>query len=161
MIFGITMSPMAWLYTFVTALLIILAPLLAIDSFAHSFDDPIRTIINIVGIYILVPILLSYWYMHKIKKTKKGSMIFIIYFGLYLLMFLMTFLKLLSGTFTLDTIAGSIIIGAVSFYMFSIFQKSKKILEDIQNKEYQAIREDDIQRQTEAILRAQKFSNNS
>lgn len=99
--------------------------------------------------------------MHKIKKTKKGSMIFIIYFGLYLLMFLMTFLKLLSGTFTLDTIAGSIIIGAVSFYMFSIFQKSKKILEDIQNKEYQAIREDDIQRQTEAILRAQKFSNNS
>ena len=158
MFYGVSMSPIAWFYTFISALLIVFTPIFIIDSFAKSFDEPMKTIITIVGVYILVPIILSYWYMHKIKTTRKGSMIFSIYFGLYLLMFVSTVSKLLTVTFTVDTIIGTVVIGAVSFYMFTILQKSKLLLQQIEQKEYEILREDEIQKQTEAILRAKEIA---
>jgi len=158
MFFGISMSPMAWFYTFIMALLAIFSPIFIIDSFAKSFDDPIRTFINIFGAYVLIPMLVSYWYMYKIKKNRRGSIIFTIYFGFYLLIFFATASKLLTGDFSIETILGTVSIGAVSFYMFTIFQKSKILLQEIAQKEYEILREDDIQKQTEAILRAKEIA---
>jgi len=125
MFFGITMSPQGWLFAIVIGLLAVFSPIFIIGEFAKSFDEPIRTIIVILGSYVMMPLLVSYLYTHKVKRTGRGSGIFYIYFVMYTLFFLMTVSKLYSQGFSLENISGVIILGGVVFYMYNTIKKSK------------------------------------
>jgi len=125
MFFGITMSPQGWLITIVIGLLAVFSPIFIIGNFADNFDEPIRTIIVILGSYVMMPLLVSYLYTHKIKQTGKGSAIFYIYFVMYILFFILTLSKLYSKGFSLENISGVVILGGVVFYMYKTIKKSK------------------------------------
>jgi multidrug efflux pump subunit AcrB len=152
MFFGISMSPMAWLYTIIAALMLVFTPLFLVESFAKNFDEPFRTIIILIGSYILVPMLVGYLYKQKVKKTGRGSVIFKIYFGMYALFFIVFTSHLFTKGFSWDDFAGVVVLGGVLAYMYSIIKKSQKIIQEQQ----QNLKEYEIEIQKEAILRASK-----
>jgi len=62
MVFGIALTPGGWLTAIVVALLLLLAPMFAIGYIADFFPKPIDAIINVIGGFLLMPVLLSLWY---------------------------------------------------------------------------------------------------
>jgi Cu/Ag efflux pump CusA len=150
MFFGISMSPMAWLYTIVGALMLVFTPLFVVEGIAKNFDEPLRTVIVIIGSYVLIPMLVGYLYKNKVLKTARGSVIFKIYFGMYAFFFVVMLSKLYSKGFSFENIAGVLILGGVLVYMLNIIKKTQKIIDaHIQN-----LKEQEIEIQKEAIVRA-------
>ena len=87
MVFGITLTPGGWLTAIVVALLLLLAPMFAIGYIADLFPSPINAIINVIGGFLLMPVLLSLWYRRQYKTTGRGSAVFWVYCALYIGLF--------------------------------------------------------------------------
>jgi hypothetical protein len=153
------MSPIAWLIALMCALLLVFAPFFIVDAVANSFGEPLKSIIQILGFYVLIPMAVCYLYKIKMCKTARGSAIFWIYCGFYLLIFVLLTIKLFTEDFSFSNVLGVLLLGAVSFWMIFVSVKAKKQLAMNLQEEYEAEREDDIRRQAEAILLAEEMKN--
>ncbi len=161
MFFGIVLSPTGWFFAGVIALLMVFAPFLAIEAIAEHFPEPLQTIIFIAGCYVIIPLIITYWYQYRFKKTGKGSAIFGIYCGFFALLFFITIFNLFSKPFTLNSIMEPLVTGAITVYMILVAIKTKKQVMEFY-EEQSAIqkkieREEAIQQQAQAILLAEKL----
>jgi hypothetical protein len=157
--FFVAMSPTGWIIALVCALMLVFVPFVLVEAVADLFGEPFKSIILIVGCYILIPLAVCSLYKRKMCNTAKGSVIFWIYCSLYLLLFIVFTIKLFTGDFSLSNVFGVLVLGAISFWMISATIKAKKQLAINLQKQYEAEREEDIRRQAEAILLAEKMKN--
>lgn len=84
MVFGIALTPGGWLTAIFIALLLLLTPLFAIGYVAQFFPQPVEGIINVIGGYLLMPVVLSWWYRRRYQTTGAGSAVFWIYCIMYI-----------------------------------------------------------------------------
>jgi len=155
--FGISLTPYGLFMAFVIALILLFTPIWIVTAIAHQFPDPINSIIQIVGIYLVIPLLLTYVYKNKFYNQNKGSAIFWIYTGMYTLIFVNSFTHLFSKPLSFETIIAPIVTGFVSFYMIRTSFKIKKQYQKDLEAYHREIREDDIKKQAEAILLAEEL----
>jgi drug/metabolite transporter (DMT)-like permease len=157
--FFITMSPTGWIIALVCALLLVFVPFIIVEAVADWFGEPFKSIIMIAGCFILIPMAVCYLYKRKMCNTARGSVIFWIYCGLYLLLFVFFVVRFFTEGFSLNDLLGALVLGAVSFWMISVTVKAKQQLAMNLQKQYEAEREEDIRRHAEAILLAEKMKN--
>jgi hypothetical protein len=155
--FFVTMSPMAYIVTLLFALSLVFVPFLLIESVADLFGEPLKSIVMILGCFILIPMAVCYLYKRKMCNTARGSSIFWIYCGLYLLLFIFFVTRLFTDGFSLTNISSALVLGVISSWMISVVVKSKKQLEMNLQKQYEEEREEEIRRHAEAILLAEKM----
>ena len=79
------------------------------------------------------------------------------YSGFFVFIFAVIVSRLFSNKLSFETITAPIVTGAVAFFMFLFAYKTKSTLKETLNSQYEAEREDDIKRQAEAILLAEKM----
>jgi hypothetical protein len=159
MFFGIVMSPIGWIFAVMIALLLVFAPIFVIDAIARSFPEPLRTIVNVIGCFVVVPLLVTYLYKRKMMNKGRGSAIFWIYCGMFILLFANFLIQLFTKPLSLDTIAGPIVTGAVAAFMITVAYKTRLQLNQAYEEQYNMEREEDIRRKAEAILLAEKMKN--
>ena len=155
--FELAMSPMAWIWAFVIAAVMLLMPLMLAGMFAENFSEPLRSIINVISSFILAPAVVCYLYHRKMMKSGRGSVIFWFYVGLYSLLFVMYVYKLVNEPFTFEAVLSPIVLAVVAVFLVRFAWKTKSKLGSIQNQNYVNQREEDIDRQAEAILRAEEI----
>jgi hypothetical protein len=158
MIFGISLPLMYWGVALLFALMLLFVPFFLVGAIAESFDEPLRGIINIVGSFVCIPLAMCWLYKSKMSKTGKGSAIFWLYCGIYLLFFFFQTRKLFED-FSFYNILGTLVLGGVSLFMIFVVVKTKKQFRVDMQDQYEAEREEDIKRQAEAILLAEKMKN--
>jgi predicted Na+-dependent transporter len=160
MLFGISLTPAGWFVAFVIALFAIFTPIWIIGAIANQFPEPYNSAIQVIGVYLLMPILLTYLYKSKFYKYNRGSVIYWIYTGMYTLFFIVFLSHLFSKPLSFETIIAPIVTGLVSGYMiYTSFKIKKQYQKDLQ-KAYEAQREGDIKKQAEAIILAEKMKEN-
>ena len=157
MFFGISLTPKGWLYVLIAALFLIFSPMFVIESFANMFPEPVNKIIILAGSYVFMPMLVAWLYKRKFLNSGRGSAIFYIYVGAYAFLFLTFFAKLFSGDAKWDDYLGVVVLGAVVTYLISSAIKTHKEAVRLAQEAYKLQREDDIQRQAEAILLAEEM----
>ena len=161
MFFGITMTPAGWFIAFFAAVMLMIAPLLVVESFAETLPEPMNMIATVVSTYILWPFFVAWLYKAKLRQSGRGSIIFYFYVSFYILFFVLFLSRIFSGDAKWDDYLGVVVLGAVSLGLIMFARKTNsqlnKDVEDYQNASYQAQREDDIQKQAEAILLAEKM----
>jgi len=161
MFFGISMTPSGWLFALVAALFLMLAPLIAIGSLAESLPEPMNVIVTVVGSYVVWPCFVAWLYKSKLRNTGRGSVIYYFYVVFYLLFFILLLSRIFGEGAEWDDYLGVLVLGAVSFGLIMFAYKTRSQLasdvENYQNASFEAEREDDIQRQAEAILLAEKM----
>ena len=161
MFFGIMVSPSGLVVAFVAALLLMLAPLIAIGSLAEIFPVPMNIIVTVIGSYLVWPAVVAWLYKSKLRNSGRGSIIFYFYTVLYFLFFLLMLSKVFAGETVWHDYVGVLVSGAVSFGLLYFAYKTKsqfnKDTEAYQNASYEAQRAEDISRQAEAILLAEKL----
>jgi hypothetical protein len=153
------MSPFGWVLVLIFALSLALVPFLIIGAIAEFFGEPFKGTITVIGCYVLIPMAVCFLYKRKMSNTARGSAIFWIYCGIYLLLFILSASKLFADGLSVAGISGALLLGAVSFWMISVAMKAKKQLAINLQMQYEAEREDDVRRQAEAILLAEKMKN--
>ncbi len=163
MFFGIVMPLSYWVITAFIAILIFLLPLVMIESIANPLSEPLRSIIKIVGNYFVLPFLVTSWYRYRIKTKAKGSVIFWFYCIIFVIMFGVFTVQLFQQPLSLESVAGPLITGIVAAYMISVAHKTKSQAIEAYNRQYEmqqkAEREEEIRRQAEAIVLAEKMKN--
>jgi hypothetical protein len=157
--FFVALSPMAYIMALLFALLLVFVPFVIVEAVADLFGEPLRGIIMAIGCFILIPMAVCSLYKRTMCNSAKGSAIFWIYCGLYVLLFIFSVVRLFTDAFSFGNILGVLALGAISFWMISVVVKSKKQLEINLQKQYEAEREEEIRRHAEAILLAEKMKN--
>ncbi len=163
MFFGIVMPLNYWIIAAFIAILIFLLPLVIIDTIANPFSEPLRSIIRIVGSYLVLPALVTSWYRYRMKAQAKGSVIFWFYCIIFVIMFGVFTVQLFQQPLSLESVAGPLVTGIVAAYMISVARKTKSQVIEAYNKQYEmqqkSEREEDIRRQAEAMVLAEKMKN--
>jgi len=161
MIFNISMSLFGWLIAFFAALFLMVIPFIAIGSLANNFPEPISILLTVIGSYLLWPVFVAWLYKTKLRNTGRGSVIFYFYVALYFLSFLLLLSRAFEGNVAWHDYLGILVLGSVSFgLMYYAYKTKAQFTSDVrtyQTAVYEAEREEDINRQTEAILRAEKL----
>tara|TARA_B100000745_G_C20120699_1_gene383698 strand:- start:477 stop:983 length:507 start_codon:yes stop_codon:yes gene_type:complete len=161
MILGVALTPKGWLAVLFTALIAMLAPLVAIEAIANNFSDPWRMAIVLLGSYVLWPAAVAWIYKLKLRKSGKGSMIFYFYVGFYFLMFLAFLSKAFSGESSWNDYLGVVVLGAVSssliWFALNTRRKNSDNIARSQADRYEVERSKAIRRQAEAILLAEEM----
>jgi len=161
MYFGVLLSPTGWLIVIISALILMVTPLAAISALADQFSEPYRTGLMLIGSYVIWPIVVAWLYKTKLSKTGRGSMIFNFYVGLYCLLFTIFLIKLINGENSWDSYIGVVVLGSVSISLIWFAFKTNKHLRTnlakAQAETYMAERDENIRRQAEAILLAEKM----
>ena len=155
--FLVSMSPTGWLYALVVALVLLFTPFILIGAIAEPLSEPLRTVVSVIGSFIVAPALVSYLYYKKMGSTGRESAIFWIYCGIYALLFVISLSLSFSKELSFETILAPIVSGAVAtamiIFAFKIKSRFQKNIADA----YEAEREDDIKRHAEGILLAEKM----
>jgi len=155
------MSPMGWIITLFLALFLIMAPFLMIESFASGFPEPIKTTIIILFGYLGMPVLMCFFYKRKMFRQGQGAALFWVYCSVYGLVAFAGVEKIYNGDLSFNSIMTLLVPGAVAFFMIRFALKTQKefgdAVEEIDRVDAERQREEDIQRQAEAILRAEEI----
>ncbi len=157
MFFGISLTPMGWLYVLIAALFLIFSPMFVIEGFANMFPEPVNIIITLVGSYVLMPMLVVWLYKRKFLNSGRGSAIFYIYVGAYALLFLAFFAKLFSSHAKWDDYLGVVVLGAVVAYLIISARKTHKEAVRLAQEAYEQQQNEEIHRQAQAILLAEEM----
>ena len=157
--FSVSMSPIGWLIAFLLALVLVLTPFFIVGAVADPLAEPLKTLVLVVGNYIVAPALVSYLYSVKMRKTGRGSAIFWIYCFFFALVFVITAAQLLTKELSFESVLGPIVTGAVTIFMVRFAYKTKFVHQENIDSYHAALREDDVRKQAEAILLADEIKN--
>ena len=161
MFFGVALTPVGLLAVLFIALFAMLAPMLVIEEVSKDLSEPWRTIVMVLGVYIVWPLIVAWLYKVKLRKSGKGSVIFYFYVGLYCLMFIVFLTKIFTGVSNGSDYLGVLVLGSVSGGLIWLALKTRKQLSNdiaqAQIEIHEAERAEDIQRQAEAILLAEEM----
>ncbi len=157
MLYGVSLTPGQWVIMLFLALLLVFVPFMVVESLVQPLPEPLNVIAFFVFAFILFPALICYAYRKKMYKSGQAGVLFFVYALLYNLLFIAALWHLISAGLTFKSIGGVIITGSVAFYMLYTAFKTKREFEKRLQAEYEAEREDDVKRQAEAILLAEKM----
>ena len=167
MFFGVTMSPMGWFLTLLGAFFAMFIPVFIIGGIAESFPSPLSDIIFLILFVVAWPAILCWLYSRKIFAQGRASVFFWFYLIFYIGFGALILFK--SGTVTLsdgsqivneisilDRLGGLLMI-VVGIVMFVWSRNEKKKFNIAVVDTMHAEREDQINAQAEAILRAEEM----
>ena len=161
MLFGVALTPVSLLSVLFVAFFAMLAPMLIIEEVSKSLSEPWRSVVMVLGAYIVWPLIVAWLYKVKLRKSGTGSVIFYFYAGLYCLMFIIFLIKIFTGVSNGSDYLGVLVLGSVSGGLIWFALKTRKQLSNdiaqAQIEMYEDERAEDIQRQAEAILLAEEM----
>lgn len=168
MFFGVTMSPVGWLMTLLAAFFAMFIPVVIIGAISEIFPAPLSSIVFGLLMIVGLPALLCWLYSRKIFAQGRAS----IFFWFYLIFYVVAGLYLMTlGDSSYTSAEGEVITNTVSFIeriagalmaavgvaMFLWSRKEKKTFNLAVQDGVAAEREDQINIQAEAIMRAEKM----
>ncbi|MEP5759491.1 MAG: hypothetical protein ABJ327_09380 [Litoreibacter sp.] len=167
MFVGVSLSPWTWLMLIVGAAISLLLPFAIIGSIASYFRDPINTVVEVVLAGVGFPVFLGFLHSRKVFDRGLGSVFFKIYVWFYLLLglFAIGFGYLAYDTPQYDgMIVGFVLlITAIGLIWWSRKTSNAYASAVESDADYRAEmeREEQIQIQAEAIVRAEQIKNSS
>ena len=168
MFFGVTMSPAGWLITLVGAFFAMFIPVFFIGFISEIFPAPISEIVFLILFVVVWPAILCWLYSRKIFAQGRASiffwfyLIFYIAFGLYMMTMGDRTYTGADGEIVVNTVSfierlGGFLTAAVGVAMFFWSRKEKKTFNLAVEDGIAQEREDQINMQAEAILRAEQL----
>ena len=160
---GVSLSPMGWLMAFIAALFALALPFALIGSIVSPLPEPFRMAAEMLLGYVGFPVLLCYLHARKVFGRGIGSAFFYIYTWVYLLIGLLAMgvAFYAEGGFNLDGFLFGVVMAVIGAGMVWWSRRTSAAFSSAVEEEMatQAAleREEDIQRQTEAILRADEL----
>ena len=161
--FGLEMPLKSWLLVLAAAALALIIPFGVIGSIVAPLPEPMSTIAEVALAYVGFPVLLCYLHSRKVFGRGLGSVFFRVYTWFYLLIgvAVMAGAFLAEDGFNLDGFIFAILMLAVGTGMLwwsrRIRAKFAAAVEEETVAQAALEREEDIQRQAEAILRAEEM----
>lgn len=160
---GVSLSPMGWLMVIVAALFALALPFAVIGSIVSPLPEPFATAAEMVLGYVGFPLLLCYLHSRKMLGRGMGSAFFHVYTWVYLLVGLIAAAAAFfaEGGFNIDGFLFGVVMVVIGAGMIwwsrrtsaALYSKAEEAMANQAAQE----REEDIQRQTEAILRADEL----
>lgn len=157
MFFGLALSLRGWLALIAVSFVLVISPLIFIEAFAKSLPEPIGFLVYVLLGFVAMPALMCFLHYRKMFKVGSGSILFRVYCGVYMFLAFFITMKLFSVGPSFQTVLGALVTCGVSGFMVWFAMKTKKDLSGAVAQAHDAAREDDIQRQAEAILRAEEM----
>jgi len=168
MFFGVSMSPMGWLITLLCAFFAMFIPVFIIGFISELFPAAISGFVFFVLFIAALPACLCWLYSRKIFAQGRASIFFWFYLLFYVAfgLFMMTLGdrtytspegEVITNTVSFIERLGGALIAAVGVAMFLWSRKEKKTFNLAVQDGIVAEREDQINMQAEAILRAEKM----
>lgn len=153
--FGVTMGPMGWLMTIAISILLLSIPMTWVSYVTPFFPASWEVGVSIVVSFVLMPIVIALLFTFWWKKYALGRAVYLIYCGFYALLFLIATAGVIGGKRSLLDLAGPVVTGIVFCLMVGLYVKAKTKLKHDMAANHVANRDDDIQRQAEAIVLAE------
>lgn len=165
MVFGVFMSPGAFVAGCFAVIVAMIVPFVAIEAALSPLPEPLKTI-GIVGLsYIGMPVLLCYLHHRKLFGTGFGSGFFMLYTWFYLAFGII----IIVGTYyaeggpNYEGMVGGVVLAIVGTCMIwwrrRVSVRFNSAVEDGMAQQAELDREEAIQIQAEAILRAEQMRN--
>lgn len=160
---GVSLSPMGWLMVIVAAVFALAIPFAVIGSIVSPLPEPFRTVTEMALGYVGLPLLLCYLHSRKVFGRGIGSAFFFVYTWFYLLVGLVAMAGsyFAEGGFNLDGFLFGVVMTVIGAGMIWWSRRTLAAFNSAVEEEMRAQaaleREEDIQRQTEAILRAEEL----
>ena len=168
MFFGVSMSPMGWVFTLIAAFFAMFIPVFIIGMISEVFPGALSEIVFMILFIIVWPAILCWLYSRKIFAQGRASVFFWFYLLFYIAFGLFMMLQgdrsytapdgeVITNTVSLIERLGGALIAAVGVAMFFWSRNEKKTFNLAVQDNIVAEREDQINMQAEAILRAEKM----
>ncbi len=160
MFFGIALTPIGWLIALMIALFAVAIPFVLIETVTSFLPEFIRIPLNVLLSFVAFPLLLCEMNDRKMFGQGRGSAFFKIYtvffiaFGLF---FIVNAVFNQSGSASLMNIVGGIIMLGVGVYMYRRARKTNAEFDAALAAQAELDREQAINDQAEAILRAEQM----
>lgn len=161
--FGLEMPLKSWLLVLAAAALALIIPFGVIGSIVAPLPEPLSTIVEVILAYLGFPALLCYLHSRKVFGRGMGSVFFKVYTWFYLLIgvAVMVGAFVAEEGFDLDGFIFAILMLTVGTGMLWWSRRTAARFAAAAEEQAAAQaaleREDDIQRQAEAILRAEEI----
>ena len=165
MVFGVFISPAAFVVGCIAVILAMIVPFFIIEAALSPLPEPFKTIGVVSLSYIGMPVLLCYLHYKKQFKTGFGSGFFLLYTWFYLVFGIV----MIVGTYyaeggpNYDGMGGGVVFAIVGTCMIwwrrRVSTRFNSAVEDGAALQAEMEREEAVQIQAEAILRAEQMRN--